>query len=182
MLASEHFDRHATYVGMSRHREGVDLHWSKWVFRDGERMVQTLSRARPKEMAIDFERAVEDNRELSGKILQKDEKRFLDLERGPPPGQEREPTGPRRTSPSSGKTVSGTPRPKFQAGSHPDRGDHKGSWTPGQGHQGPEFRVATAQERSRQVPRSSSNHVSRGLVAGEKGRGDPEDLAQGVSP
>lgn len=86
VLASELFDRHATYVGMSRHRERVDLHWSKEVFGDRERMIQTLSRARPKEMAIDFERAVEDNRELAGKLLQKDEKRLLDLERWPPPG------------------------------------------------------------------------------------------------
>jgi len=67
------------------HREQVDLHWSKEVFKDREQMVQTLARARPKLMAVDFAwRAVEDNRELAGKLLQKDEKRLLDLVRGPP--------------------------------------------------------------------------------------------------
>jgi len=51
----------------------------------------------------------------------------------------------------------------------------------GQGHQGPEFRVPTAQGRSRQVPRSSSKHVSRGLVDG-RGGGDPDGPATTPSP
>ena len=29
VLATSHMDRHAAYVGLSRHRERVDLHWSE---------------------------------------------------------------------------------------------------------------------------------------------------------
>jgi ATP-dependent exoDNAse (exonuclease V) alpha subunit len=28
VLASEHMDRHAAYVALARHRDGVALHWS----------------------------------------------------------------------------------------------------------------------------------------------------------
>ena len=66
VLASPHFDRHATYVALSRHREAVTLFYAQEDFSPGgaqadpsaafarARLIQTLSRARPKELAHDY--------------------------------------------------------------------------------------------------------------------------------
>ncbi|OYX65693.1 MAG: Ti-type conjugative transfer relaxase TraA [Sphingomonadales bacterium 32-64-17] len=56
MLATPGMDRHGSYVGMSRHRDGVQLHYGRDDFRDEARLVRTLSRERAKDMASDFER------------------------------------------------------------------------------------------------------------------------------
>ncbi|HQZ87422.1 MAG TPA: Ti-type conjugative transfer relaxase TraA [Gammaproteobacteria bacterium] len=55
VLASRHLDAHATYVGMSRHRESVDLFWSKEAFPRMESLIQTLSRQRGKDVSTDYE-------------------------------------------------------------------------------------------------------------------------------
>lgn len=54
ILASQHLDSHATYVGMSRHRESVDLFWSKEEFSDGQALLYTLGRDRSKDVALDY--------------------------------------------------------------------------------------------------------------------------------
>lgn len=54
VLASPHFDRHTTYVALSRHRESAEVHFAREDFKDGDDLKLTLSRARPKELAIDF--------------------------------------------------------------------------------------------------------------------------------
>ncbi|SNS89307.1 Ti-type conjugative transfer relaxase TraA [Sphingopyxis indica] len=56
VLATPGMDCHSAYVGMSRHREGMALHYGRDDFKDDGRLVQTLSRERAKDMASDYER------------------------------------------------------------------------------------------------------------------------------
>src|SRR3546814_13566791 len=42
------------YVALSRHREGVQLHYGRDDFADDRRLVRTLSRERAKDMASDY--------------------------------------------------------------------------------------------------------------------------------
>lgn len=56
MLATPSMDRHGSYVGMSRHRDGVQVHYGRDDFKDESRLVHTLSRERVKDMASDYER------------------------------------------------------------------------------------------------------------------------------
>ncbi|WP_336953134.1 Ti-type conjugative transfer relaxase TraA [Sphingobium aromaticivastans] len=57
VLATPGMDRHGSYVALSRHREGVQLHYGKDDFRDQSRLVRTLSRERGKDMATDYSKA-----------------------------------------------------------------------------------------------------------------------------
>jgi hypothetical protein len=50
-------DAHASYVALSRHRDGVDLHYGRDDFAGQDRLARTLSRDRAKDMASDYERA-----------------------------------------------------------------------------------------------------------------------------
>lgn len=54
VLASQHFDRHSTYVAMTRHREGADLYVSKEDFPTPDRLTQALSRERTKDVTLDY--------------------------------------------------------------------------------------------------------------------------------
>lgn len=56
VLATPGMDCHGSYVGMSRHRDGVQLHYGRDDFKDESRLVRTLSRERAKDMASDYER------------------------------------------------------------------------------------------------------------------------------
>ncbi len=56
VLATPGLDRHAAYVALSRHRDGVDLHYGRDDFADQGRLVRTLSRERAKDMASDYNR------------------------------------------------------------------------------------------------------------------------------
>ncbi len=55
VLASRHLDAHSTYVGMSRHRESVDLFYSCEAFPRMDSLVQTLSRQRGKDVSTDYQ-------------------------------------------------------------------------------------------------------------------------------
>jgi Ti-type conjugative transfer relaxase TraA len=57
VLATPGMDRHGAYVGMSRHRDGVQLHYGRDDFKDQSQLVRTLSRERAKDMASDYTRA-----------------------------------------------------------------------------------------------------------------------------
>ena len=77
VLAGDLFDKHSAYVGMSRHRERVDLHWSREAFGSQAELQRTLSRARPKEMAVDW-KPEREGKPLPGKAeLTKDQKEAL---------------------------------------------------------------------------------------------------------
>jgi len=56
MLATPGMDRHGAYVGMTRHRDGMALHYGRDDFKDDSRLVRTLSRERTKDMASDYAR------------------------------------------------------------------------------------------------------------------------------
>jgi Ti-type conjugative transfer relaxase TraA len=57
VLATPGMDAHGSYVALSRHRDGVDLHYGRDDFANQDRLVRTLSRDRAKDMATDYERA-----------------------------------------------------------------------------------------------------------------------------
>ncbi len=54
VLASEHMDRHAAYVALSRHRDGVELHYGQDVFADQGKLTRRLSRERTKDTTLDY--------------------------------------------------------------------------------------------------------------------------------
>ena len=56
VLATPGLDAHGSYVALSRHRDGMDLHYGHDDFADQDRLVRTLSRDRAKDMASDYER------------------------------------------------------------------------------------------------------------------------------
>ncbi|MGA9600405.1 MAG: AAA family ATPase, partial [Methylocystis sp.] len=56
VLATPGLDAHGSYVALSRHRDGMDLHYGRDDFADQDRLTQTLSRDRAKDMASDYER------------------------------------------------------------------------------------------------------------------------------
>jgi AAA domain len=57
VLATPGTDAHGSYVALSRHRDGVDVHYGRDDFANQDRLVRTLSRDRAKDMASDYERA-----------------------------------------------------------------------------------------------------------------------------
>ena len=57
VLATPGMDAHGSYVALSRHRDGMDLHYGRDDFASQDRLTRTLSRDRSKDMASDYERA-----------------------------------------------------------------------------------------------------------------------------
>ena len=64
VLATPGLDRHAAYVALSRHRSGVELHYGRDDFRNGDELARTLSRERAKDMAADYTQAFGGRRDL----------------------------------------------------------------------------------------------------------------------
>ncbi len=71
VLATPGMDRHAAYVALSRHRDGVQLHYGRDDFATDAKLVAVLSRNRSKDMAADYTaereeaaRAFADRREI----------------------------------------------------------------------------------------------------------------------
>ena len=54
VLASTYFDRHSTYVAMSRHRQGADLYYSRDTFPHFAQLSKTVSRERTKDVTLDY--------------------------------------------------------------------------------------------------------------------------------
>lgn len=54
LLASQYLDRHATYVAMTRHRDGADIYWSKEEFPSYDAMTSIMGRERAKDMTLDY--------------------------------------------------------------------------------------------------------------------------------
>ena len=80
VLASTHFDRHTTYVALSRHRDNATVFYAREDFGGRhpkstpesvhDRFVETLSRARPKELAHDYlEREPETESALDSRLV-----------------------------------------------------------------------------------------------------------------
>jgi hypothetical protein len=56
VLATPHMDRHAAYVGLTRHRDGVALHYAREDFPEPARLARTLGRERAKDTSLDYDR------------------------------------------------------------------------------------------------------------------------------
>jgi Ti-type conjugative transfer relaxase TraA len=56
VLATPGLDAHGSYVALSRHRDGMDLHYGQDDFANRDRLVGALSCDRAKDMASDYER------------------------------------------------------------------------------------------------------------------------------
>jgi Ti-type conjugative transfer relaxase TraA len=54
VLASKYFDRHTTYVAMSRHREGADLYYAREEFSGFTALARILGRERAKDVTLDY--------------------------------------------------------------------------------------------------------------------------------
>ena len=54
VLATDGLDRHAAYVGMSRHRESLAVHYGADDFKDREQLTRTLGRERAKDTTLDY--------------------------------------------------------------------------------------------------------------------------------
>jgi Ti-type conjugative transfer relaxase TraA len=54
VLATPGMDRHLAYVGMTRHREGVELYAGRDDFKGFDEFKERLSRARPKDSTLDY--------------------------------------------------------------------------------------------------------------------------------
>jgi Ti-type conjugative transfer relaxase TraA len=57
VLATPGLASHGAYVSLSRHRDGVELHYGRDDFADQGRLVRMLGRDRSKDMASDYEKA-----------------------------------------------------------------------------------------------------------------------------
>jgi AAA domain len=57
VLATPGMDAHSSYVALSRHRDGMALHYGRDDFVNPNRLTRTLSRDRAKDMASDYEPA-----------------------------------------------------------------------------------------------------------------------------
>jgi len=57
VLATPGMDAHGSYVALSRHRDGMDLHYGRDDFASQDKLIDTLSRDRAKDMATDYEPA-----------------------------------------------------------------------------------------------------------------------------
>jgi Ti-type conjugative transfer relaxase TraA len=55
VLATPGMDAHSSYVALSRHRDGMELHYGRDDFSNPDRLTRTLSRDRAKDMASDYE-------------------------------------------------------------------------------------------------------------------------------
>jgi hypothetical protein len=55
VLATQGMDAHGSYVALSRHRDGMDLHYGRDDFAGQDQLVKTMSRDRAKDMASDYQ-------------------------------------------------------------------------------------------------------------------------------
>ena len=104
VLASAHMDRHAAYVALTRHREGVALHWSAEAVGDRAGLGRTLGRERAKDTSLDYggpERAYAERRGLDPL---RPESAIVVRQHGPGPEMAREPkqAAPRPAMPAAG--------------------------------------------------------------------------------
>jgi Ti-type conjugative transfer relaxase TraA len=67
--ASKYMDRHSTYVGMTRHKQQVDVYYSREEFENEKAMMQSMGRARYKDMSTDYRAMVARLQESRGILL-----------------------------------------------------------------------------------------------------------------
>ncbi|HKS69789.1 MAG TPA: AAA family ATPase, partial [Ktedonobacterales bacterium] len=87
VLATPGMDAHATYVALSRHRDGTALHYGRDDFADERQLRRMLARERPKDMALDYEPRSAVAPRPQGPALGASDAR---ANGSPPPGREQE--------------------------------------------------------------------------------------------
>ncbi|MFT4180825.1 MAG: Ti-type conjugative transfer relaxase TraA [Rhizobium sp.] len=90
VLATPGMDAHGSYVSLSRHRDGMDLHYGGDDFSSRDKLVNALSRDRSKDMASDYEQRdpVQGYAERRG-IIAPEKTHIIEMDHRP------EPNGPR---------------------------------------------------------------------------------------
>ena len=177
VLATPGMDRHSAYVALSRHRDGVQLHYGCDDFADVSRLVRTLGRERAKDMASDYpmyrDRDAEaqsfaDRRGLSGEIRVADapERKGVKI-LAPRAGTSRQ-MGEDSRSPDIGGDR-GAGEGKAAAERQPRRGMFEGLKLSAE-------RPAPAQERAQ------GDKPKRGMFAGLKLDATPATLAPAKAP
>jgi Ti-type conjugative transfer relaxase TraA len=63
VLATPGLDAHGSYVALTRHRDGVELHYGKDDFVTQDKLIRTLSRDRAKDMASDYKQQIDPARD-----------------------------------------------------------------------------------------------------------------------
>ena len=58
VLATRGMDAHGSYVALSRHRSRLDLHYGRDDFASQDKLINTLSRDRSKDMATDYDQQI----------------------------------------------------------------------------------------------------------------------------
>jgi hypothetical protein len=71
-------DRHAAYVALTRHRDGVSLHYGRDEFRDGAALARALGRERLKDTSLDYDGPDGAAREEEDLVRRYAERRGLD--------------------------------------------------------------------------------------------------------
>ncbi|MDU3098219.1 MAG: Ti-type conjugative transfer relaxase TraA [Bradyrhizobium sp.] len=86
VLATPGMDRHGSYVALSRHRDGMDLHYGHDDFASRDRLINTLSRDRAKDMAADYQRIdpAQDYAERRGITFREHVERVVEIARRVP--------------------------------------------------------------------------------------------------
>lgn len=131
VLASKHMDSHATYVGMSRHREGVDLYWSCEEFAKQRELVAQLSRDRSKDVTLDYAKnhGIEVSQSIvkdvvREKPLETEKNRFKEIDTGldrQVRGEQRELREPKEQNVSQNRELSLETFKKRYEQKHPER-------------------------------------------------------------
>ncbi|MDX3966316.1 MAG: Ti-type conjugative transfer relaxase TraA [Bradyrhizobium sp.] len=65
VLATPGMDAHGSYVALSRHRDGMDLHYGRDDFAGQDKLVSTLSRDHVKDMASDYGQQIDPARDYA---------------------------------------------------------------------------------------------------------------------
>jgi hypothetical protein len=110
LLASDGLDRHAAYVGMSRHRETLAVHYGADDFKDRDQLTRTLGRERAKDTTLDYSAAFADRRGLGQSDIIVPRGAALPAERAPSRFSGFKP----RATPATGRTPSATPAAALQ--------------------------------------------------------------------
>ncbi|WP_112384228.1 Ti-type conjugative transfer relaxase TraA [Sphingomonas carotinifaciens] len=121
VLATLGMDRHSGYVGLSRHRDGVQLHYGRDDFADQGKLARVLSRDRGKDMAGDYApertdqdhaRAFADRREIRfPELARQVVERVRNKARGMFAGFRPKPAAEKRPAAERGGAAIGTDRP-----------------------------------------------------------------------
>jgi len=104
VLASAHMDRHAAYVALTRHRDGVALHYGRDEFSDGRQLARALGRERAKDTTLDYGQGFAERRGLDPLRPQSEIVVRQATEQATPKPAAREQAGPGADAPRRART------------------------------------------------------------------------------